>query len=138
SLEELMYSATLTPSLDEKAAIYEAATKKGTNWNAHNNLGAVYIAQAIANSSDASSLVDKAQAQLDIAARLNSSAPEVHANLASVEMLRGNPYAAFRHASEALSAGLSGDNAACMNGVTGEVEITMVRITVHDGSESQV
>jgi len=53
SFEELMYAATLTPSLEEKAAIYEAATKKGTNWNAHNNLGAVYIAQAIENPSNA-------------------------------------------------------------------------------------
>jgi len=34
TFEELMYSATLTPSLDEKAAIYEAATKKGSNWAA--------------------------------------------------------------------------------------------------------
>ena len=39
SFEEMMYAATLTPSLEEKAAIYEAATKKGSNWNAHNNLG---------------------------------------------------------------------------------------------------
>src|SRR5687768_8867261 len=71
SFEELMYAATLTPSLDEKAAIYEAATKKGSNWNAHNNLGAVYIAQAIENPSNAAALADKAQAQLEIAARLN-------------------------------------------------------------------
>jgi hypothetical protein len=136
SLEELMYSATLTPSLDEKAAIYEAATKKGTHWNAHNNLGAVYIAQAIANPSNASSLLDRAQAQLDIAARLNSSAPEVHANLASIQMLRGNPYAAYRHASQALSAGLSGDNAAGLNGVKGAAEIAMARYADAVRSES--
>ncbi|HLT72915.1 MAG TPA: hypothetical protein VKZ75_09700 [Cyclobacteriaceae bacterium] len=135
SLEELMYSATLTPSLDEKEAIYEAATKKGTNWNAHNNLGAVYIAQAIANPNDASALADKAQAQLDIAARLNS-APEVHANLASVEMLKGNPYAAYNHASQALSGGLSGDNAAGLNGVKGAAEIAMARYSDAVSSES--
>ena len=135
SFEELMYSATLTPSLEEKAAIYEAATKKGTNWNAHNNLGAVYIAQAIANPNDASSLADKAQAQLDIAARLNS-APEVHANLASVEMLKGNPYAAYNHASQALSGGLSGDNAAGLNGVKGSAEIAMARYSDAVSSES--
>jgi hypothetical protein len=127
SLEELMYSATLTPSLEEKAAIYEAATKKGTNWHAHNNLGAVYIAQAVENPSNASSLADRAQAQLDIAARLNGSAPEVHANLASVSMIKGNPYAAYRHANQALGGGLSGDNAAGVNGVKGSAEIYMAR-----------
>lgn len=115
SFEELMYSATLTPSLDEKAKIYEAATKKGTFWNAHNNLAAVYIAQAIENPSNATALADKAQAQLDIAARINA-APEVSGNMASVAMLKGNAYSAFNNANKAL-AGLRGDNAAGVNGV---------------------
>lgn len=127
SMEELMYAASLTPSLEEKAAIYEAATKKGTNWHAHNNLGAVYIAQAEENPSNAESLADRAKAQLDIAARLNQSAPEVQANLASISMIKGNPYAAYDHATEALDAGLSGDNAAGLNGVKGAAEIQMGR-----------
>ena len=127
SLEELMYAASLTPSLEEKAAIYEAATKRGTNWHAHNNLGAVYIAQAIENPENAEALAGKAQAQLDIAARLNESAPEVHANRASVSMMQGNPWAAHNHASQALQAGLSGDNAAGLNGVKGSAEISMAR-----------
>lgn len=126
SLKELMYSATLTPSLEEKATIYQAATKKGTNWQAHNNLGAVYIAQALENPSNASSLADKASAQLEIAARLNESA-EVQANLASVSMMRGNPYAAYDHATQALNAGLSGDNASGLNGVKGSAEISMAK-----------
>ena len=108
--------------LEEKAAIYEAATKKGSNWNAHNNLGAVYIAQAIENPSNAAALADKAHAQLEIAARLND-APEVHANLASVHMMKGNAYAAYNHATKALSGGLQGDNAAGVNGVKGAAEI---------------
>ncbi len=127
SREELMYAATLTPSLEEKAAIYEAATKKGTNWQAHNNLGAVYIAQAIENSSNASSLADRAQAQLDIAARLNENAAEVQANLASISMIKGNPYQAYNYANRALGAGLSGDNAAGLNGVKGSAEISMAK-----------
>lgn len=124
SFEELMYAATMTPSLDEKAAIYDAATKKGTNWNAHNNLGAVYIAQAIENPSNAAALADKAQAQLDIAAKINS-APEVNANLASVSMLRGNAYAAYAYANKA--SGISGDNAAGLNGVKGSAAIVMAK-----------
>jgi hypothetical protein len=135
SYEELMYSATLTPSLDEKAAIYEAATKKGSNWNAHNNLGAVYLAQAIESSSDATSLADKAQAQLEIAQKLND-APEVQANLATVQMMKGNPYASYSHATKALSAGLSGDNAAGVNGVKGSAEIMMANYGAAVSSES--
>jgi hypothetical protein len=135
SFEELMYAATLTPSLDEKAAIYEAATKKGTNWNAHNNLGATYIAQAIENPSNAAALADKAAAQLEIAAKLQESA-EVHANLASVDMLKGNPYGAYSHAQKALSAGLSGDNAAGLNGVKGASEIYMAKYSDAVSSES--
>ncbi len=122
SFDEIMYAATLTPSLEEKATIYEAATKKGTNWAAHNNLGATYIAQAIENSSNAAGLADKALAQLEIAAKLNE-APEVHANLASVHSLKGNAYAAYNHASKALSAGITGDNAAGVSGVKGAAEI---------------
>lgn len=127
SLEELMYAASLTPSLEEKAAIYEAATKQGTNWHAHNNLGAVYIAQAIENPENAESLAGQAKAQLDIAARLNEASPEIHANLASVSMMQGNARAAYDHATQALEAGLSGDNAAGLNGVKGSAEISMAR-----------
>lgn len=122
SFDEMMYAATLTPSLDEKAAIYEAATKKGTNWTAHNNLGAVYIAQAIENSANATDLANKAKAQLDIAAKLNE-AGEVHANLASVHMILGNAYAAYDHASKALAKRLSSDNTRGVNGVKGATEI---------------
>jgi tetratricopeptide (TPR) repeat protein len=135
SFEEMMYAATLTPSLEEKAAIYETATKKGTNWNAHNNLGAVYIAQAQENSAEASALADKALAQLEIAQKLNE-APEVNANLASVQMIKGNAYAAYDHASKALSANLSGDNAAGVNGVKGASEIVLAKYADAVRSES--
>jgi hypothetical protein len=93
SFEEMMYAASLTPSLEEKAAIYEAATKKGTNWNAHNNLGATYIAMAMENPSRASELADKASAQLEIASKIQNT-PEVNANLASIALWKGNPYKA--------------------------------------------
>lgn len=133
SFEELMYAATMTPSLEEKAAIYEAATKKGTNWNAHNNLGAVYIAQAIENPSNAAALADKAQAQLEIAAKIKV-APEVHANLASVSMLKGNAYAAYDYANKAT--GIRGDNAAGLNGVKGSAAIVMAKYSEAVSAES--
>lgn len=135
SFEELMYAATLTPSLDEKAAIYEQATKKGTFWNAHNNLGAVYIAQAIENPANAAGLADKALAQLEIASKIKG-APEVYANLASVYMLKGNAYGAFNNANKALSSGLRGDNAAGINGVKGASAIVIAKYSDAVGAES--
>ncbi len=122
SFEELMYAATLTPSLEEKTAIYEVATKKGTNWNAHNNLGAAYLQAAIENPSK-TELIEKAASQLEIAAKLNPS-PEVHANLASVALMKGNPYKAYSHVRSALS-GASNDVTRGVNGVKGACEIYM-------------
>ncbi|MBS1559691.1 MAG: hypothetical protein JST69_13300 [Bacteroidetes bacterium] len=121
SFEELMYSATLTPSLDEKAAIYESATKKGNNWNAHNNLAAAYIQMIIENPAKASELADKAATQLDLAAKLKE-APEVLANLASISLLKGNPYKAYSYAARALN-GASSDVSRGVNGVKGASEI---------------
>ncbi|MTI19989.1 hypothetical protein E1176_03045 [Fulvivirga sp. RKSG066] len=121
SEEELMYGATLTPSLKEKEAIYLAATKKSGSWNAHNNLGAVYVAMAMEGNSSAG---DKAMAQLEIAANKNATA-EVHANLASVQLMKGNPYKAHEHLTKATS--LSGDNASGVNGVRGSVQIMLAK-----------
>jgi hypothetical protein len=135
SFEEIMYAATLTPSLEEKAAIYEAATKKGSNWTAHNNLGAVYIAQAIETPANAAALADKAAAQLDLALKIQET-PEVHANLASVDALKGNAYSALSHASKALSSGLAGDNVAGVNGVKGASEIVAAKYSEAVSSES--
>jgi outer membrane protein OmpA-like peptidoglycan-associated protein len=134
SFEELMYAASLTPSLEEKAAIYEAATKKGAYWNAHNNLGATYIAQAIENPSRASELAEKASVQLDLAARIKET-PEVNANLASVSLWKGNPWKAYSQATKALN-GASGDLARGVNGVKGASEIYMANYDAAVRSES--
>ncbi len=123
SFEELMYAATLTPSMEEKAAIYEAATKKGTNWNAHNNLGAAYLQMAIDNASRRVELADKASAQLEIAAKLRETS-EVNANLATVALMRGNPYKAASYAGKALR-GANNDVTRGVNGVKGACEIYM-------------
>ena len=134
SFEELMYAGTLTPSLDEKAAIYEAATKKGAYWNAHNNLGATYIAQAIENPSRASELADKASAQLEIAAKVKETS-EVHANMATIDLWKGNPYKAANHASQALN-GANSDVTRGVNGIKGACEIYMAKYDAAVRSES--
>ena len=121
SFEELMYSGSLTPSLDEKIAIYTAATKKGTYWNAHNNLGAAYLQQAIQNPANAADLVQKASAQIELAARIRET-PEVNANMATVALMNKNPYKAASYANKALN-GASNDVARGVNGVKGSAEI---------------
>ena len=57
SFEEMMYSATLTPSLDEKAAIMNRY-KERFKLDAHNNVARV-LAQALENSANAESLATK-------------------------------------------------------------------------------
>lgn len=121
TFEELMYSATLTPSLDEKAAIYEAATKKGDNWSANNNLAATYIQMIIENPAKASELSGKAATQLDLASKIKET-PEVLANLASVALMQGNPYKSFSYAAKALN-GANNDVKRGVNGVKGSCEI---------------
>jgi outer membrane protein OmpA-like peptidoglycan-associated protein len=134
SFEELMYAATLTPSLEEKAAIYEAATKYGNNWNAHNNLGATYLQMAIENPARATDLVNKAATQFDIAAKLRET-PEVNANLASVSLWRNNPYRAYSYATKALR-GASNEVTRGVNGVKGACEIYMANYSAAVSSTS--
>jgi hypothetical protein len=125
TFDETMYAATLTPSMEEKAAIYEAATKMGTNWQAHNNLGAAYLSLAMENSANAKDLVAKAAAQLEIASKLKSTS-EVNANLATVALWQGNPWKASSLAGSALS-GASNEVTAGVNGVKGASEIYMAK-----------
>ncbi len=134
TFEELMYAATLTPSLDEKAAIYEAATKKGAYWNAHNNLGAAYLQMAIENPGRAADLAAKAAAQLDLAGKINQT-PEVNANLATVALMQGNAYKAASYANKALN-GANSDVARGVNGVKGACEIYMAKYDAAVRSES--
>ncbi|HMQ00743.1 MAG TPA: hypothetical protein PKC24_13265 [Cyclobacteriaceae bacterium] len=126
SLEELLYAATLTPALEEKEKIYTAATKYGTNWVAHNNLGATYLAQYIAGGATSNDLLNKAQAQLDLAAKVRETA-EVHANLSSLNLARGNAYKAQSHAAKSLSMGASNEVSSGVNGVKAASEIIIAR-----------
>lgn len=102
SIEELMFSATLTPSLEEKAAIYKAAADKSGMWQAHNNLGAVNI--ELAKRGDAGKL-DAAATQLEIAMNKNASSAEVQTNMGALQVLQGNYDEAY-----ATLGGVSGSN----------------------------
>jgi tetratricopeptide (TPR) repeat protein len=112
--------------MSEKEAIYKAAIQKSDEWNAHNNLAAVYIAMAADRPDMASDYLSQAQAQLEIAANKNPSA-EVHSNLATVALWNGNPYKAYDHVEKALAMSPNSDVTQGINGVKGSAEIMMAR-----------
>lgn len=122
SFEELMFAATLTPSLDEKEAIYKAATKSGA-WQAHNNLGAVLLDKAAkAEGAAKTKLVQDALTQLDIAANKNKSAI-VAANQAAAYILQGDNNKAFAAIGTAESASPTNAVNANVKGMRGSIEL---------------
>ncbi len=133
SEQEMMYAASLTPSLSEKEAIYKEATKKSDSWNSHNNLAAVYIAQAMQSSDN--SKADMALTQLEIANKKNESA-EAYANLGSVYLMQGNAAKANDALKKAGSMGASNDVTKGMNGVKGATEIILAKYAEAVSSES--
>ncbi|MBV6643832.1 MAG: hypothetical protein KI790_00195 [Cyclobacteriaceae bacterium] len=122
--EEFLYSATLTPSLEEKEAIYMAATKRGGSWIAHNNLAAAYLAKAKAGEGDKNKLVEDALTQLEIAANKNKTA-EVAANMGSGYLMQGEYSKAYEALGEAESLSPSNNLKAEINGLKGAIEIRM-------------
>ena len=124
--EELMYAASLTPSLKEKEAIYTAATKKSDSWNSHNNLAAVYIAMAIEDDSKSSEMAEKAATQLEIANNKKESA-EAYANLGSVYLMQGNVQKAYGALNKAVSMGANNEVNKGLSGVKASVEIMLAK-----------
>ncbi|MEM9832578.1 MAG: hypothetical protein AAF944_18240 [Bacteroidota bacterium] len=122
--EELMYSATLTPSLDEKQKIYEEAIESYDSWAARNNLGAVYIAQAMeAEGSEMTDKLDEALSNLEQSARMEDNA-EAHANMAIIYAVRGDTERAKQEIDQANGMQPSEPDArAGMNGVRGAIQI---------------
>lgn len=109
---ELAYAATLTPSLSEKEKIYKALIDKEDSWHAHNNLGAVYVGQAL-NSNDEDEkmqLLKNAENQLNVSAKANESA-EAHSNLSVVYLMRGNLAKGRDHYQKAMDMSTSWDQA---------------------------
>lgn len=122
STEELLFSATLTPSLGEKADIYKAATKSGT-WQSHNNLGATYLAQAAkAEGDDKTKLVQDAITQLEIAAKKSKSSI-VSANMASAYIMQAEYGQAMEAITAAEGASPSNTTSSNLNGMKGSIQV---------------
>lgn len=124
SYGELAYAAHLTPSLSEKAAIYEATVKVYDNWAAHNNLGAVYL--QMAGEGNANQNIEKAITQFEIAARKKDN-PYAKGNMGVAEFLRGNTAKGFDAVSDAVSESLPSQDVYGFNGVKGAIEIKQAK-----------
>ncbi|UXX78045.1 OmpA family protein [Reichenbachiella carrageenanivorans] len=123
STPELMFAAMQTPSLTEREAIFLAVTKKDGSWQAHNNLGALYLEMAIAAEGDEkTSKIEMAITQLEIAANKKDAA-EVQANMATAYTLQGDKAQAYDAIVAGLAKSPSADHAAGMNAVKGSLEI---------------
>ncbi|MDN4164413.1 tetratricopeptide repeat protein [Cytophagales bacterium LB-30] len=128
SVEELLYSATLTPSLKEKEAIYTAATKKDQSAAAHNNLGAVYIEMAMEAESDEDmkKYVDMAVAQLELSVKIKETA-EAATNLGVAYLMQGNAAKAAASLQKAISLNPASEVSRGLNGVLGAIQIRMAQ-----------
>ena len=123
SNEELLYAASLTPSLKEKEKIYIAASKKEGSWVAHNNLAAVYLNMAEQNGDNMAKNIQDALTQLDIASNKTDHV-EVHANRGTALMMQGSYQESFEALSKAIS-GATGDLKTALNAAVGSIHIRM-------------
>jgi tetratricopeptide (TPR) repeat protein len=128
SYGELAYAAYLTPSLKEKAAIYEATIKTYDNWAAHNNLGAVYLNMAVAGEGDMNSNVEKAVTQLQISLNKKNSA-YAKGNVGNAELMQGNTEKAYASISDAVGMNPPSKIIYGFNGTKGSIEIMMANYT---------
>ncbi len=123
SASELLFAATLTPSLDEKKAIYGVAAKSGS-WVAHNNLGAVNLEMAAKKSgADSKKLIEEAITQFEIAKKKNDKSAEVHSNMAAAYMMQGDYSKSFDAATMAEGASPSNDVKGKVKGMKGAVQL---------------
>lgn len=125
SMEELLYAATLTPSLEEREAIYQAAIRKEDTPKAHNNLGAVYLQMAANATSDAqrNELLERAINQFELANRQQESA-ETYNNLAVAYYMQGNTDRAYEAITRAETMTPAETTARGLRGVKGALEIS--------------
>ena len=126
SYGELAYAAYLTPSLKEKAAIYEATVKTYDNWAAHNNLGAVYLNMAIEGEGNMNTNTEKAVTQFEISLNKKNTA-YAKGNMGSAELMQGNIEKAYASVSDAVAMNPPSKIVYGFNGTKGSIEIMMAQ-----------
>jgi len=102
SLEELLFSATLTKDVDQQVAIYKAAAAQyPTCWRAHNNVG-----YALYQKGD----LDGAKVAFEKANSVKANQPEVMNNLGVIALRKGDMAKADEYFGAAAGAGSELDN----------------------------
>ena len=88
---ELLYAASMTPDMNEKVQIYEAAIKKNDSPAAHNNLAAVQLEMALkeTDATKKNDLISAAITHLEIAKNKKETA-EVNYNLGLAYAIKGD------------------------------------------------
>lgn len=121
---ELLYSATLTPLPEEKEKIYLAASKKLDSYEAHNNLGALYLEKALKenNKNTKKELVESALAQFNIAKNKAESGVALM-NIATCKLLLGDIAGAIEASAGAKSKEVNPDVKKGTNGIQGVLDI---------------
>lgn len=125
SYNELMYAATLTPLVDEKKAIYTKAAEKHDTWQAHNNLGNLFLQEArqATDASTKADLVKTAKAHIELAANKSQTAVVLN-NLAACQLLQGDREAAMETYEKAADAqGYDANIQKGINAGRGSIEI---------------
>jgi outer membrane protein OmpA-like peptidoglycan-associated protein len=104
NVAELGYAATLTNDLTEREKIYLELTKRAQTWQSHNNLGALYLEQALAApKADKAALIEKAISQLNLSVKKQEAGENLH-NLAVAQTMKGQFDLARENGIKALSA----------------------------------
>ncbi|MDX2195688.1 MAG: hypothetical protein NW207_04665 [Cytophagales bacterium] len=124
SAEEMLYAATLTPLADEKEKIYLAASKKLDSYEAHNNLGALYIEKAIKekDKSAQNTLADQALAQFEIAKNKKETGV-VYLNIATAKLMKGDKAGSIEAVTKARALPGNSDVLKGINAVNGVLDI---------------
>ena len=90
SVEEILYSSELTPSLEEKKAIY-LLVKDEDKFHIYNNLGALYLDMAKKEQDEErkNELLDKSVSYLEQSLK-KQECPEAYLNLSTIHIMLGN------------------------------------------------
>jgi tetratricopeptide (TPR) repeat protein len=122
--KQIQYAAAMTPSLEEKEKMYQAAIKLSDNYVAYNNLGATYMAMALEERAKDKkmALVDKAITNFELSLKKQKST-ETYVNLTSAQLLKGDADAAKATMSN-VSGSASGTLASSISALKAYMAIT--------------
>ncbi len=129
--EELLYAATLTPILSEKAAIYSASIKISDNWVAQNNLAATQLemAKKEINDTEKGKLANQAIEHCKMSAQYKDNA-ESHCNNAAASWMLQDREKVIVESEKALALPCSEDLKKGVNAMLGAVAIREGRYPV--------